>query len=115
MTKTKYFCKKCNVELQPLTVCTECGDKGRTISLIINDNIIIHEGIELKHERISYERPVYEYINRWKNKDDPKLKGSVTEIRIIDRKNKLYLQSVTDNENGEIIHQENEDLRKHKK
>jgi len=93
-------------------ICSICGSEKKIHKVLLEEKIEIHEQIKGKAKENGVKKPFQEF----KNGDDFHEKSGKWNIREmnIDRKNDAYSEIVKDGTTGEIIHQCDEPLSKHK-
>jgi hypothetical protein len=85
------------------------------LKMELSDSIKIRESLGVKHKRLGVKSFLSHFVNRWKQSGDPKLLEGVNEERTVDRENNKYDQVIIDAKSGKILHEEHEQLDKHKK
>lgn len=111
------ICPKCGCKIKVIEAKEgsykyDCGHSWATIK--VSETLSIKESLGLKAKKQNHKRPVYEMIDRHKESGDPRLIEGVREVRVIDRENNKYSQTVIDNKTGGVLHKEDESLNKHK-
>ncbi len=107
------FCSDCGEKLSvDDRICPNCGSEKKTYYVLIEEKIETHEQIKGKAKENSVKKPFQEF----KIGDDFHKKSGKWNIREmnIDRKNDSYSEMIKDGATGEIIHQCDEPLSKHK-
>jgi len=107
-----YKCKKCGYKSEKSEIpCPKCGGNEREISIVLSDNIEIHEKLVGKAKHNGSKKPFHEVVSgddfhrksgKWNKKE-----------RVIDRDNDRYKEIINDKETGEEIHRCEEPLSKH--
>lgn len=88
-----------------------CGCSKFTTKLVLDDRMSIGERMQGKAKRFEKKRPVQEFIYGCDySKRDKKY---MDKERLIDRKNDIYHEKITDKETGQIIHECDEKLSEH--
>lgn len=92
--------------------CPSCGEKSRTFHVKIEENIRPYGRLGVKARHGPAGRPFYEAVS---GHDRHRRSGRMMKLeRIIDREKDQYKEVVIDPETGQIIHQCEEPLSKHR-
>ena len=104
-------CGSCGESVEE-TPCPHCGSSLRAIHVSVQETIGIREKLGIKGREDGKKRPVLEQVHG----DDLHRKTGMWKklSRIIDRKNDLYHETVTNPETGKIEHECKEPLSKHR-
>jgi len=91
--------------------CDACGSTKRVYSVSVAETLMVRDGFSLKAKRPGQNRPYLEDLSM------PEYSHSrrkyVHRQRVIDRDNDQYIETITDYENGEVIHHCEELLSQH--
>lgn len=92
--------------------CPFCGAKSRIVDLHIAETVVLRDGWGTRAKRAGDTRPYVEDIAM--PSFSHRLDKHVLREQVIDRDNDRYFEKVTDYECGEVIHQNEEPLSKHR-
>ena len=109
-------CSACNFLLEisgPETInrCPNCGSTNKTFEVVIEEKVIIRDGLGMKAKRAGGKRPYIEDLSVPDHSYN--LNKAVHKARVIDRDNDRYFEKITDYESGETIHHCEEPLSQH--
>jgi hypothetical protein len=91
--------------------CPECGSVRRSISMHVSDELKIYEHFRSRQKQEGTSGYIHDQIV---GDDYTKATGKFNKkVRIIDRKNDYYYESVTNSETGEVMHLRDEKLSEH--
>src|SRR4030042_3343814 len=109
-------CEDCGTELQRSdSQCPKCGYVRKPFVKIMSEQVGIRDGTIGRQKRKGVKKFLWEAIDRWRSRGDPKLEKGVHEVRIIDKGKDEYHHVIKDVKTGKITHEEHEPLSKHNK
>ena len=112
---TTRYCKECGrKKILFDRFCLFCFKKTNTnIGLIISNTVLVKENIRIRKSKNGIKKFVYELLQGWFHSGDKKIKNGVYKTRIVDREKNKYYEHVGDCENGKILRNCEEELKKH--
>ena len=109
-------CVECGAELhepagEPSTPCPVCGNLGREITVQIQDGIVFHDGIRAK----AYKAGSSKFYVDMRNGPSYYRNGDQWHhlVRVIDRENDRYVETIRVLATGELIRHVDEPLSEH--
>ncbi len=120
MAESNVRCSNCGEELDEIIdqkddpPCPKCGSPRRSITISFTDKVQVKEQLEMKAKDPSYTGRAKIRIEQLVGDDLHCKSGKwYDKIRVIDRENNLYLETVKDAETGDVIHHCEEPLTEH--
>ncbi len=103
-----------NVELSERKPCRICGGMSRTINVLIEDKLNLHDNFKMVAvgERKGKRQKKFEIISG--SDYSKKLEKFVHKERAIDHVNDQYFEEITDYDSGKVIHRCEEPLSEHR-
>lgn len=112
------FCSNCGQHLKPADSprppCPDCGASGRTEMLSWSDELTLMESaaLKVKDPNLTGKKKVRQE-QFWGAQLSQGTGKWFEKVRVIDRENDLYLETVTDRSTGEVLHHCSEPLSSH--
>ena len=109
------YCKECGRKKVLFNrFCLFCFKKTNTkTGLIIGDTVSVKENIKIRKNKNGIKKFVYELLQGWFSSGDKKIKNGVYKTRIVNREENKYYEHVKNYENGKILRNCEEELKKH--
>ncbi|MCX5995975.1 MAG: zinc-ribbon domain-containing protein [Chloroflexi bacterium] len=116
MASVKFHCTKCGKEIEPnQKPCPFCGcSEAKIVAVMSDDTVEAKETSKLMERRKGFKRPIREVIQGWFPSISSRFKKGVDKVRVIDRENDEYHETVKDASTGEVTREVHEPLTQHR-